>query len=313
MDQTTRLDLQLQASISDSNGLKDTPLLYYSSTDPGPNPDLSQMTQVSASLTSGDQTNGTWNATVPNPVASMNDGATATVYYIFAADDFDSTNNCNHVSQSQTYSMTVTAGGSSTAGLCQPCSADSQCGAGNECAYMGNMNASYCLQACGSGCPSGYTCSASTIISVDLAAAQQCVPQSGSCEMPAGQCQNDAWDPNQTQSEASANGPFPLGLTSGLINCPAPNSTTRGEDDWFKIVIPQAGLVNIYLSGDGSADLDLHLYHSDGTVVDKSTGHTDQEMTQDCLQALTYYVKVNSFTYARDVYSLEIDLTPGGC
>jgi len=75
---------------------------------------------------------------------------------VFVAEDHDSTDNCDHVVQSQVYSMTVTACGSSTAGLCQPCTADSQCGTGNECVYVGDLGDSYCLQSCDAGCPTGY-------------------------------------------------------------------------------------------------------------------------------------------------------------
>ncbi len=149
--------------------------------------------------------------------------------------------------------------------------------------------------------------------SVDGASAQQCIPQSGSCEMPTGSCQNDAWDPNQTRAEAAANGAFPLGYTSDLVSCPDPNSTTRGETDYFEIAIPSRGKLDSTLSGDGSVDLDLHLYDANGAFIDNSYGPTDQEAMHDCLDAGTYYIKVDSFGYARDVYSLDLELTAGGC
>src|SRR4029079_13104817 len=94
------------------------------------------------------------------------------------------------------------------AGICSACTADSQCGAGNECVYMGSMGDSYCLQGCGAGCPSGYTCSASTIYSVDGGQMDQCVPQSGSCQMPTGACADDMYEENDTRSAASANPAF---------------------------------------------------------------------------------------------------------
>jgi hypothetical protein len=243
----------------------------------------------------------------------MADGTAVTIYYVWAADDHDSTNSCDHVAQSQVYKMTVTAGGSSTAGLCQPCTADAQCGAGNECVYVGNLSASYCLQGCGAGCPSGYSCSNSAITSVDFASAQQCVPQSGSCTMPTGACDNDVWDPNQSRSQAAANGAFPFGYTGALVSCPDPNSTTRGETDYFQIVVPSRSRLDSSLYGDGSVDLDLHIYDANGAFIDNSAGPTDQEAMHDCLPAGTYYIKVDSFGYARDVYALDLELTAGGC
>jgi hypothetical protein len=303
-DHTTRVDLPLSARITDTLGLKDAPLLYYSTTDPGATPDVAQMVQITTTLKAGDENDGTWTANVPNPVASASDGTSATVYYVFGADDHDQANSCDHVTLSQVYSMVVTAGGSDTAGLCSACTADSQCGAGNECVYMGNMGASYCLQACGSGCPTGYSCSTSAVYSVDGADTNQCIPQSGSCAAPTGTCVNDSWEANDTQSEASANGPFDSGLHD-LVSCPNPNSTTRMEDDWYKIVLPAQSTLDIYLTGDGAVDLDLHLYHSDGTVVGASVGLTDSEELHECLPGLTYYIKVNGYGYARDAYHLD--------
>src|SRR5207302_10383995 len=104
-DQTTRLDLPLSASVTDANGVKDTPLFYYSSSNPGVNPDVSKMTQLTMTLASGDAMNGSYSVTVPNPVATASDGTSATIYYVFAADDHDATNNCDHTTTSQVYQM----------------------------------------------------------------------------------------------------------------------------------------------------------------------------------------------------------------
>ncbi len=169
-NQTTLLDLTPVATITDDMGLKDMPLFYYSSTNPGATPMLSQMTQLSMTRTTGSATNGQYTVSVPNPVATATPGTTATIYYVIVAEDNDDTmGTCDHTTTSQVYSMVVTAGGSAAAGLCQTCSADSQCGAGNECVTIGTMGASYCLQACGSSCPNNYTCSASAVASVDNA------------------------------------------------------------------------------------------------------------------------------------------------
>src|SRR6185437_12220224 len=210
------------------------PLFYYSMTDPGATPDVSTMLQASASLASGDMKDGMWTATVPSPVAAAADGTTATIYYVFVADDHDSTNNCDHSSQSPVYSMTVTAGGSSTAGLCAPCSADAQCGDGNECVYVGTLGDSYCLASCAAGCAAGYSCSADAIWSVDGAMANQCVPQSGSCAMPTGACEDDDWERNDSRADALANAALAPDLYE-LVSCPSTTSTSVANDDWFRV------------------------------------------------------------------------------
>ncbi|HUJ63355.1 MAG TPA: hypothetical protein VLX92_32875 [Kofleriaceae bacterium] len=311
-DQTTRLDLAITAEVTDALGLKDTPLLYYTLTDPGPNPDVTQMIQLSTTLASGDASDGTYTASVPNPVASQSDGTSATIYYVLVADDYDQAHSCGHTTQSPVYAMTVTAGGSSTAGLCQPCSADAQCGDGNECVYVGDLGDTYCLSSCDAGCADGYTCSSDVIYSVDGAAANQCVPQSGSCEAPTGPCIDDSWEVNDSRSDASAN-PVMAPDSYDLVSCPSTTTPNRANDDWFKIVVDDDAQVDLYLVGDGATDLDLHLYHSDGTVVDASTSTTADEELHECLPAATYYIKVNGYGDARSEYALTYDATPASC
>ncbi|MDB4954757.1 MAG: hypothetical protein JWO36_2326 [Myxococcales bacterium] len=312
-NQTTRLDLKPTATVTDDKGLKNDPLLYYTATNPGATPNLTTMTQLSMTRLSGTSTNGQYSASIPNPVASANAGTTATVYYVFVADDDDDTmGSCDHTTQSQVYSMVVTAGGTTTAGLCQTCTADAQCGTGNECVYMGAMGDSYCVQACGTGCPTGYSCSSSTIFSVDGNQAKQCVPVSGSCQAPTGACADDSWEANDTRSAAALN-PVLTPNTYDLVSCPSTTSTTRANDDWYKFVVAADSRVDLQIAGDGATDLDLHLYHSDGTVVTASTSHNPDEQINTCLRAATYYVKVNGFGHARSDYLMSYDTQPESC
>lgn len=309
---TTRLDLPITATVSDDKGLKDAPLVYYATTAPASPPDLATMTQVSATLASGSNTSGTWTATIPNPVAAASAGASATIYYVVVADDDDDPmGSCDHTTTSQTYSFVVTAGGSSTAGLCGACTADTQCGAGNECVYMGNMGASYCVQACGGGCPTGYSCSVGDVFSVDGAHALQCVPQSGSCEMPTGACADDSYEENDTRSQASANPALATGILDA-VSCPSATGA-NADDDWYKIQLSAEGRLDLQLAGDGATDLDLHLYRSDGTVVTASTSLSFNEEISTCLPKATYYVKVNAYGHARSEYLLDYELAPQSC
>ncbi len=313
-NQTTRLDLKPTATITDDAGLKDAPLFYYSFTNPGTTQvNVSTMTQLSTTKLTGSNTNGTYAPAIPNPVANAPDGTTRDIWYVFVADDNDDTmGSCDHTTTSQVYKMTVTAGGSSTAGICSACTADSQCGTGNECVYMGSMGDSYCLQGCGAGCPSGYTCSASEIYSVDGNRAYQCVPQSGSCQAPTGQCVDDLYEEDDTRSLASANPAFAADLYD-FSSCPSTSNTYGQDDDWMKIVLTADSRVDLEISGDGASDLDLHLYRSDGTVITKSTSYTSDEAINTCLRAATYYVKVNGYGHAKSDYLMLFDKTAETC
>jgi hypothetical protein len=314
-NETTILDLTIDAQVTDDKGLKDAPLFYYSETQPANPPLLSSMTQLTALQIGGTLQSGQWAADVPNPVAGMPAGTTKTLYYVFVADDDDDTmGNCDHSTTSQVFSMTVTSNGSADLPACSSCTADAQCGSGAECVFMGNTGDSFCLQSCSGGCPSGFSCSAAPVYSVDGAEALQCVPQSGSCAMPTGSCADDTKEENDTRSQASANPALPAGELFDLVSCPSTTGTNT-DDDWYKIVLTTDSNIDIQMAGDAATDLDLHLYKSDQTVVSASTSFTPNEEIKKCLKAATYYIKVNGYGHARNPYLLEYDLTaaPGGC
>jgi hypothetical protein len=303
-DVSSIVDLAITATISDDKGIKDAPLFYYAMTMPATPPDLAHMTQLTMRTTGGDRTNGTYAATVPNPVAQMPAGTKQALYYVFVASDNDDTaGTCNHTTTSQVYSMTVTSTGAANLPICAACTSDAQCGSGDECVRMGASGASFCLQACGAGCPSGYTCSVNPVTSVDGASALQCVPQTGTCEMPTAACVDDSWEVNDSQSDASHNPALATGHHD-LVSCPSTTNATRANDDWFKLVVPSDQRIDLQLAGGPATDLDLHLYRSNGTAITASTGLDASEAISACLPAATYYLKVNGFGSARNPYAL---------
>lgn len=319
-NENTVVDLTIDAQVTDDKGLKEAPLFYYSLTNPGANPSVGSMTQLSTLKISGTAANGTYAADVPNPVAGMPAGTQRTLYYVFVADDDDDeTGNCDHSTQSQVYQMTVTSSGQADLPLCAPCTSDSQCGTGDLCTYMGSMGASYCLQACASGCPTGYACSAEDVYSVDWNHARQCVPTNGSCTMPTAACVDDANEDDDNSSQASANAAVSGPMTPGTIDavsCPKPVQPSYGskaDDDWRQIVLAQDTRVDMWLYGNGESDLDLQIYNPNGTLVSKSTTLTADENIIKCLKAGTYYVKVNGFTNARSEYLLDYIATAETC
>lgn len=313
MNQSTISDLTIDATVTDDKGIKDAPLFYYSTTNPGTTPNLATMTQLSMLQISGTSTNGVYAADVPNPVAHMPAGTMVTLYYVIVADDDDDTmGSCDHTTTSQVYKMTITSTGTGMQAICSKCSSDNQCGTGNECVFMGSMGDSYCLQSCSASCPTGYTCSSGSVWSVDGAMTPQCVPQSGSCAAPTGTCMDDSWEVNDSRTDASANPTLAPDIYD-LVSCPSTTSATRANDDWFKIVTTGDTRLDVMLAGGPETDLDLHLYKSDGTVVSESTSLTGNEEITKCLKGATYYIKVNGYGHARNEYFLEYDSTPETC
>ncbi len=316
----TIVDLTIDARVTDDKGLKEAPLFYYSLTNPGSSPDLSQMIQLSTLLIDGTRTDGIYAADVPNPVANLPAGTTRTIYYLFVADDDDDeVGNCDHSTKSQVFQMTVTSSGPSNQDVCSTCTSDAQCGNGDLCVRMGSQSASFCLQSCEGGCPSGYTCSTDPVSSVNGASGKQCVPVSGTCEAPLAACADDANEEDDSRSAASANatarGPLEPG-TYDYVGCPKaiqPTSGSKMDDDWSQIRIDADTKLDMWLYGDGASDIDLTLYRSNETIITKSTSLEADENIVTCLTPGTYYVKVNGYDAERTEYLLDYIATPQAC
>ncbi|MGE3547790.1 MAG: putative Ig domain-containing protein, partial [Kofleriaceae bacterium] len=309
-DQLTILDVPVSAAISDDKGIKNEPLIYYSTTPPADPPDLGAMTQLSMVLDTGTNVDGVYLVALPNPVATAPAGTSATLYYVIAAkDDDDEVGGCDHTTTSKTYAMKITSTGSANAGLCEPCSHDSQCGSGDLCVRMGSMNDTFCLESCSGGCPSGYSCSGQPLPSVDGASAYQCVPQSGSCDAPTAQCEDDIWEENDERSQASANPSLIANTNYDLVSCPSA-TTSEADNDWFKIVPSVEGKLTLQLLGGSNTDLDMRLYRSDGTIITSSTSFNSDEQIMTCLPPLTYYVRVFGWGHAKNVYTLSYSTMP---
>jgi hypothetical protein len=315
-DLSSIVDLAIDATVTDDKGIKDAPLFYYAMTPPATPLDLSKLTLLTMKLKSGDRTSGVYEATVPNPVAQMPAGTKQTVYYVVAAsDNDDATGSCNHTTTSQVYSMAVTSTGSANLPICSACTSDAQCGTGDECVRMGASGATFCLQACGAGCPAGYTCSTTPVTSVDGASAPQCVPQSGTCEMTTTTCADDSWEANDTLNQAKANPALTPG-SYNLVSCPDPGDDLFSNDDLYRIVVTADAQIDLKLTGSTATDLDLFLYDASGQHIAHSASSSSSERVTTCLPAGTYYVEVfgsDLFGTTRNAYQLTYTTTAQSC
>ena len=318
-DESTLVGLTIDAQISDDQGLKAEPLLYYSLSSPTTPPDLSSMTQVSMLLISGSMQSGTWAADVPNPVANLNMGDMRTVYYVIVAqDDDDAAGDCDHVTQAPatgSYDMTVTnPGGNGGAGLCEACTQDIQCGdADDNCVRVGTGGDSFCLTSCSSNadCPTDYTCSTTAVTSVNNASARQCVPISNDCSNPGGQlCADDSYEDNDSRTQASSRPELPPG-DYDLTSCPA---SVGDDEDWYRIVLTADAQVAVDIVGGTASDLDLSLYDSTGSLVQSATnGSGSSESISMCLTAGTYYVRVYAWSPVENEYLMSYTRTAQSC
>jgi hypothetical protein len=319
-DLDTVAGLAITADISDDQGLKHEPLLYYSTTPPSDPPDLSQMTQLTMRLTAGDMTAGTWTASAPNPVAGQPDGASAELYYLIAVtDDDDAEGSCDHLTQAPTtgvFDMAVTnPGGEGGGALCEPCSHDVQCGGvGDLCVPVGTSADAFCLSACDGpdDCPADYTCSPGPVASVNGASARQCVPQSVDCADPGGGvCEDDAREDNDSAAQAAA-APLLAAGSHDLVSCPA-TVGTGDDEDWFEIQVTGETQLGLGLAGGDASDLDLALYDQDGALIGASLSLSSDEEVSACVPAGSYLARVFAFGPQPNPYSLTVSKDAATC
>lgn len=309
-DLSTVLDLELTAEVSDDLGLKGPPLVYYSLEEPREPIDFSELQLVEMELQSGDMQLGIWAATVPNPVAGESEGTTADFYYLFSAvDDDDAEGECDHLTDLPdmgAFAIEVTnPGGSGGADVCEPCSADVQCGGDADlCAVVGDRGETHCLAACGGGCDDGFACT--EVTSVDGVTAEQCLPPACGDEPPP-QCEDDDREENDTRAQASMQGPIDPESIEGLTYC-------EGDEDWFRLNVTEDGTVGGLISGgSGDADLDLGLYDIGGAELETAATGGSDEVLEACVSPGTYYLRVFSGGEGRRDYDLLYTFDAENC
>jgi hypothetical protein len=317
-DDSTMLPLIVFADVSDDQGIKSDPLLYYSYTQPATPPDVGTMTQVSMILLDGDMTSGTWGVEIPNPVVSSPVGTQASIWYVIVAqDNDDAAGDCDHLTQAPatgSYKMTVTRPADEAGrGLCETCTADVQCGgATDNCLVMGSGGESYCAKACTQDSDCGnslYYCSYTEWTSVDGAVAKQCIPKTYRCP-PEPDCQDDAFEPNNSLASVTSATALTTGAHTGLKLCPVGSGL---DEDWYPITITADTQVTASLTATAPPDLDLALYNASGVVVTKSDGLTANESVTACLAAGRYYLRVYGFGTAASTYSLSYTTVSQSC
>jgi hypothetical protein len=310
------LDVEIVADVSDDVGLKRAPLLYYTLDEPKAPIDFAAFDVKEMEVVEGDMVSGRWRATIPNPVASQPEGTSVSLWYIISvADNDDAEGDCDHLTDAPMDGafgiMVINGGGGGGAGLCEPCSADAQCGEADDlCAVVGSEGETVCLAGCATSDECEATFSCIEVTSVDGASARQCVPQSGTCEDdPLPECEDDASEDNDTLAQATA-GPA-LGTGShALVSCP---DGPGDDEDWFRIVLAGDTTITLGLDGGNATDLDLQLVGSGGAQVAASAGPGSDEQIMTCLGAGTYYARVSTAGSGENSYTLSYSTSAGSC
>lgn len=304
-DQETLTGVEIDTQVSDDKGLKSAPLVFYGTINPGPNPDISKLTQEGKLkqeemvLMAGDGKSGTYQAVMANPVADKPAGTEAHVWYIITAvDNDDPTKNCDHFTTSAVFEMVVVnPGGQGQLGLCEPCTHDIQCGGiADSCIKLGTSGEGFCAKACSTNadCGTGYSCSPDPVSSVNNVSSKQCIPNAGTCGAAVASCTDDAREENDSKADGLARPALVPGVYDGLVSCPSYGSFA--DEDWYKIEVATDSKVELNLVGTRASDIDMDLYKQDGTLVATSQGPESEEGITRILPAGTYLVRAKAQT-----------------
>lgn len=312
VDIETVLDVEIAAHISDDVGLKQPPLLYFSLAEPHQPIDFSELDVVEMTLESGDMTDGQWRGTIENPVASEAVGTSAPIWYLISAgDNDDASGDCDHVTDAPedgTFMIDVTnGGGAGGLPICDPCSADAQCGTDDDlCVPLGPESDGYCGTDCGTDtdCDADFTCE--PVESKDGMVAKQCVPVSGICEVGPAPCEDDAFEDNDTRQQAQAEAALDPDAYPNLVSC-------GGDEDWYRVIVDQDTMLGAVVEGGAGSNLNLGLHDSAGAAIDVAEGPDSSEVVETCVESGTYYVRVYAFEDVENTYDLLIDATPQTC
>lgn len=297
---TSSAGYEIQVSVTDDLGLRDAPLLYWTTETPADlvMPDVTTFEQVAFENAGGE----VFRARVP-PLG-LAEGESRVVYYVVSATDNDDAagTTCDHRTDSRLVSFEAVGGaGGGALDPCSPCSASVECGTG---VCVPSPGGARCLSACDAGgaCTGGLTCelAASTEGSLDLV----CGDVASLCDG-GGACSEDGSEPNDSIAAATR---LTGTTTSGQI--------CAGNADFFRFDATISDEVVVTLSGfthtDG--DLDLRLLGSSGGILGSSAGTMDTESITFCARETgPLFAQVLGYLSAENPYSLAVSRTPDAC
>jgi hypothetical protein len=297
---TSSTGYDVQVSVTDDMGLRDAPLLYWTTETPADltMPDITAFEQVAFASEGGDS----FRARVP-PLG-LAEGESRIVYYLVSAtdNDDDAGTTCDHRTDSRLVSFEAVGGaGGGSLAECAPCTASSECGA-SFC--IPSAGGSRCLLACDAmgACAGGRTCelAASAEGSIELV----CGTVAAVCDGVVA-CTEDGNEPNDSIAAAT-----PLTGTTAM------GQICANDPDYYRMSATISDQVVVRVDGFSHAagDLDLRLLDGAGTILGSSAGTTDSEMVTFCARDTgSIYAHVLGYGGAENPYTLSVTRTPDAC
>lgn len=300
----TERDYEVNATITDDRGLKDMPVLHYSTEAPDPaSPDVTRMSTVTFGHVEGAQ----YRAFIPN--LRLREGETRTIYFIVSATDNDDPEGtrCDHTTRSPVYQF-VAGHGVDYSEYCDACSNDGQCLNGLCVVSLAGggttASQSFCGRDCGSGCAEG-TCQ--NITSRGGLTEMQCVPDALRCDGGGGgDCTDDSYeDANDSPATAPM---LTVGSTGNGQICP-------DDLDYFAVDLVADTEYRIYATGwTLPTDIDITLATPTNVVIGLGAGTTDAEDFTVCpATSGRHSLEISGYDGAQGPYMVQVTTTGGSC
>ncbi len=302
---TSASGYEVRIQVTDDRGLRDPPLLYWSTTAPDDpaDPDVTSFNQIVFTAGGGDS----WRARIPS--LGLREGNEADVYFLVTATDNDDASGtaCDHRADSLLITFYAVGGGNEGGHLdgCESCTRSSDCASGVCASAAGGPR---CLSECmpANSCGAG---SCTDIITTEGAIRRACGPVEICHPMMA--CIADSYEPNDSIATATV-----VTVATGAPAVFSDLQICSGDSDYFRIDGAFRDLVTVTVDGFShtTGDLDLRLLSSEGTIVASSAGLTDHESAQYCLGDIgRVYAQVSGFRSAQNQYDLRIERMPMAC
>ena len=296
---TSGAGYEVRARVTDDVGLRDAPILYWTTETPSDpsRPDVTLFEQALFERGTGDE----YIARVPSLGLAVDEERE--VFIVLSATDNDDATGtlCDQHVDTALGSFFAVGGMGGSLNICSTCSASIECASG-ICAP--SSGGAVCLASCTDTCNGGLVCT--SVTTSEGSRTNACTGAAGSVSAACTTaCVNDGNEPNNSSAQAT------------VLRTSASGQICGGDHDIFAIPAATRGAqIEVTLTGFTSTDgdLDLRLMTAAGAILGSSAGVTDMERVTYCAaNGDTLYADVFGFDGAQNPYNIGLVVRPAGC
>lgn len=287
---------------SDDRGLRDAPLLYWTTERPADPamPDVTSYQQITFVEDAGH-----YRAHIGT--LGLAEGEMREVFFTASVTDNDDATgaSCDHRTDLLPVVSFFAVGGAGggTTIACGPCTASVECASGLCVTAAGGAR---CLDACGAAgaCTVG---SCTTITTTEGSSTRACGDVMAACSGSSG-CLDDTSEPDDTLDTATM-------ISFSGTSAHATGQICANDDDWLRFAGAAMDRLTVTLAFDSAAgDLDLEVRDMASTILGSSAGVGDTETVTYCARdASPLYARVHGYGGSENRYTLDVTREAGAC